>query len=52
VADTPPPPLPVGRQCVCGRLACHSWLCYEEEYGESREDLMGGDEDFEEEEEE
>ena len=43
---------PFGRRCEHGLLACHSWACYEEEYGESREELMGERDDYRDEEEE
>ena len=35
---------PFGRICEHGRSASHSYACYYEEYGESKEDLLGGDE--------
>ena len=32
-----------GRVCEHGLSACHSWACYEEEYGESKQELIGED---------
>jgi hypothetical protein len=44
-AETPKvPETPIsGRVCEHGRPASHSWACYEEEYGESKAELMGYD---------
>lgn len=34
---------PFGRTCEHGLSASHSWACYEEEYGESKAELIGDD---------
>jgi hypothetical protein len=37
---------PFGRVCEHGLSASHSWACYEEEYGESKAELLGEQDDY------